>query len=42
MTTPIATYSFSAGADRMTAHVRGLDADAPFMNVVTLAERFPR
>ncbi len=41
MATPIATYSFSAEADRTAAHVRGLDADAPFMNV-TLAERFPR
>jgi hypothetical protein len=36
-----ATYSFSAEADRKPAHVRGLDATAPFMNV-TLAERLAR
>ena len=38
---PIATYSFSAEADRTSAHARGLDAVTPFMNV-TLAERLAR
>ena len=37
----IATYSFSAEADRTSAHARGFDAGTPFMNV-TLAERLAR
>jgi hypothetical protein len=41
MPMPIATYSFSAKADRKAAHVRGADADAPLTNV-TLAERLAR
>ncbi len=41
MITTTTTYSFSAEADRKSAHVRGLDAMAPFMNV-TLVERLAR
>ena len=37
----IATYSFSAQADRHAARVRGADAGMPLMNV-TLAERLAR
>ncbi len=37
----IATYSFSAKADRHAAQLRGADAGTPLMNV-TLAERLAR
>jgi hypothetical protein len=37
----IATYSFSAQADRHAARVRGADVGTPLMNV-TLAERLAR